>query len=431
MAQFKEVWENMGDGIRCHYISCDKFKSEYFSIQFIVPMAEETAALYALLPAVLNRGCATFPTKAALCRRTEELYAAGISGRVFKRGECQIIAFSAEMLNDRFSYDGTEIRKGTLQLLFDFLFRPLTVGGVFDAAYVESEKKVLSDKIRAMINNKAKYALTRCTEIMCEGERYGIPECGREEDVAKITPQTLWEAYLRILREARVEIFYIGDAPHETIKTLARSFTDAIKERKPLSLPTCVRKKVETVREAEETVSAVQGKLTLGFRIGHVDKVALRLFNAVYGSSPVSKLFMNVREKMSLCYYCQSTCDLTKGIMLVYSGIENKNFEVAKKEILNQLDEIRAGHITEDEFFCAKQSLCDMCRSVSDSPAALESWYLSAALTEDMRTPDEVAEAICALTPSDMMKVAAEIDLDTVYFMRGTATETESETEEN
>lgn len=431
MPELKECKEEVGHGITCHYIPCDKFKSEYFSVHFILPLRKESAALYALLPAVLSRGCLSFPTKEALCRRTEELYAAGISSRVSKRGECQTITFSAEMLNNRFSYDGTEIRRGTFSLLYDTIFRPLTEDGIFVRSYVESEKKLLLDKIRAQINNKTKYALTRCVDFMCEGEPYGISECGREEDVAQITSAGLFDAYLALLREARVEIFYIGDAPYDTVKSLVAPFVSAMTERNPVTIPDCVHKTVDTSRTVEEQVSAVQGKLTLGFRIKEADKDAIRLFNAVYGASPVSKLFMNVREKMSLCYYCQSVCDTTKGIMLVYSGIENKNFAVAEQEILHQLEEIRKGHISEDEFFCAKQSLCDIYRSVSDSPTAIENWYLGAALSGDNRSVSEVAEHIRALEPADVAKVAAQIVLDTVYFMRGTGALPEGQEEEN
>jgi predicted Zn-dependent peptidase len=189
------------------------------------------------------------------------------------------------------------------------------------------------------------------------------------------------------------------------------------------------------VQRVCEKVSAVQGKLAMGFRTGITaettvkERVALSLFNMIYGLSPVSKLFMNVREKRSLCYYCASRNDNIKGTLFVYSGIENKNVAVAEEEILLQLDAIKKGEITEEEMLCAKEGFRDTARSVADSPISLEQWYLTRALHGDALTPEQIAEIVDSLTVEDVMKVAARITLDTVFFFEGTAQKEDKESE--
>lgn len=44
----------------------------------------------------------------------------------------------------------------------------------------------------------------------------------------------------------------------------------------------------------------------------------------VFGGGPYSRLFMNVREKLSLCYYCSARLIRGKGIIVIQSGIEKK-----------------------------------------------------------------------------------------------------------
>ena len=74
----------------------------------------------------------------------------------------------------------------------------------------------------------------------------------------------------------------------------------------------------------------------LGFRAGTAepdgDVAAARLMNALLGGTPHSLLFRNVREKLSLCYYCASSYDRLKGILLVDSGVDGQNAGRAKEE---------------------------------------------------------------------------------------------------
>ena len=135
---------------------------------------------------------------------------------------------------------------------------------------------------------------------------------------------------------------------------------------------------------------------------------------------------MNVREKLSLCYFCYASVDGLKGTMLTVAGIKNENKEIAEKEILVQLGEIVRGNITDDEFLCAKQSLFNTYRAIFDSPTGIEGWYLVRACANLFTTVEEAHTAIEGLRKEDVMAVAAKITLDTVYFMRGISSDGEA-----
>jgi len=412
-------------GITLYYIPSDKFTSNYFSVHFLAPLRGETAAQYSLLAKVLKKGCRAYPTQELIAKRAEELYAAVVTSGVTKIGEMQSFFFSSLALDNRFSFDGEDIGEGAFSLLRSLLTDPYLENGVFSEEIVTREKQTLCDRIRAQINNKSTYAVKRCREIMCEKENYRFALDGTVEDVLKIESAELYRLYKTLLASAPIKMFYIGAEDLQTVTERVNTLCASLDERSGEIAPTeCVRKAV-SVKRVTETVNAVQGKLVLGFRTacmgGEENAAALSLFDTVYGSSPISKLFMNVREKLGICYYCSSKCDLNKGIMFVSCGVENTNAQAAEKEILSQLRETANGVITEKELAYAKAALKDSLLSVSDSQGSVESWYLNYCVRDVMCSPEQIWEKIEKLTAEDVQRAAADITLDTVYFLEGTA----------
>ena len=417
---------SLGNAITFRYLPTEKFTTDYFSVHFILPLDSKTVAGYSLLTKLFKKGCRAYPSQGALARRLEELYASTLEISVSKQGEGQMISLGMDVLSSRFIFDGSPVSLDANALLADVLLDPYLENGVFSFASVEREKSALKDQLRASINNKKTYVLKRCREIMCEGEPYSLALEGSEADIDACTPASLYALYLKMLREATVEMFYIGREPLSVAEERARLLVARLGERSPIAQNTVFCPQApKRVKRVKETVRAVQGKLALGFRTGIdqnaslEEKDALLLFNMIYGTSPVSKLFLNVREKLSLCYYCASRNDNQKGVLFVHSGVENDKAEAAEKEILLQLDAIKAGHVSEDEMLAAKQAFRDLTRSVADSPFTLEQWYLTRTLQGDSRTPEQMNEAIDALTIADVVRAAKRVTLDTVFFLEG------------
>ncbi len=423
------VTKELKQGITLHYIACDKFTSNNFTVHFILPLSKEKASAYCLLARVLKKACAKYPSQETINKRLEELYASSVGAGVTKLGENESFFVSVNMLDNRFSFDGTDIEEDALALAKEILFAPLLEDGVFSEQIVAREKKTLIDRIRAQINNKSTYALSRCREVMCENEAYRFSLMGTEEDVEKITPAGLYDSYLDVLACARVEIIYVGNASFDDMCESASRFCDGLSPRNSALWETEVRLYADKVRYVTEKTHATQGNLVLGFRIAcrenEEDALAVMLFDAVYGSSPVSKLFMNVREKLSLCYHCSSRYDRHKGIMMVTAGIENKNAKIAEDEILAQLNEIRKGNVTEQELLYAKEALRDGLRTVSDSQSSIENWRLHQTVRSQFMSPEQTEAEIQSLTLDDVKRVASRITLDTVYFLEGDGGEEE------
>jgi predicted Zn-dependent peptidase len=225
-----------------------------------------------------------------------------------------------------------------------------------------------------------------------------------------------------VLSRARVEIFAVGNFDFDTLcETFRASFAQADRKEvytistKPLSAPK------ETVKTVYERQNIAQGKLSLGFYTGITaaddNYTTMQILNAVYGAGVTSKLFCNVREKLSLCYYCGSSDNAQKGFMTVNSGIEFKNEKKAADEILAQLEEIKNGNISESELRDAKLALIDSAERIADSAVNTLNWYFSGVMNGKILTPAEKREKIEAVTVADIVEIAKNIRLDTYYFL--------------
>ena len=349
-------------GVFFNAITETKFKSNLISLRFIAPLDEKTAAKNALLFPVLLRGSKNFPDIGSIRREEESVYDTDISDGVYKRGDTQILEMRMSLLDNRFSIDGMDITERAVRLLFDILFSPLTEDGVFLEEYVESEKQMLIDDIRAQINDKRRYAMQRLSEEMFSDDVFGISELGTLGSVEAITAKALTEQYRELFSRARIEIFAVGSFDFAALREAFRARFAASKrsylyqtETRPMQ---SARASVKRVCERQ---NIAQGKLAMGFCTGvtvrDADYTAMQLLNIIYGAGVTSKLFLNVRERLSLCYYCGSSENGQKGFMTVHSGIEFKNEQKAADEILAQLNEIKKGNISENELRDAKLAL--------------------------------------------------------------------------
>ncbi len=418
----------IADGIRLHYDPADKFKSNELTVSFLLPLQKETAALNSLLPNVLTRATEHYPTFTALNDRTSDLYGASISIDTEKKGDVFCLSISFAMLRNELIPDGTDVLGGTLDLLQEILYRPLLENGVFSERIVALEKENAIAAIKSLIGNKRAYAGVRLIDEMCKNERYSVRANGTVADTEAITPKSLYSHYLEVLKTAQIELFFIGSCDPSALADRLRAIF-AHQERKPLPLPqTEIIKRAAQSKEIVEKQSAKQSNLVLGFRgvptrTDLTRNAAFAVFCDLYGISPTGKLFMNVREKKSLCYFCRAAARAQKGILLVQAGIAAKDKEQALAEILYQLSLCQQGEISDEEIFMAKREITNTFRAIFDQPSSLQNYYLGTCIDKIDYSIDEYLTAVNAVTKEEIIAAANGLTLDTVFFLEGTEQE--------
>ena len=388
----------LAEGVHLTYLPARKFKTSLLSAQFVTPLRRETAGANALLAAVLRRGTVSCPDMGALSAKMDNLYDASIDYTVRKKSENPCVGFVASFIDDRYAPDGERLLEPAAALLGELICDPVTYHGRFVPEYFESEKTNLLEAIRSLINDKRDWADSRLLRALCDGEAYAVPRLGDEETVDKLQALKVYTQYRDLISTAPLEIIYNGSADLERVKqALAAAFA---------TLP----------HEEARVISTAE---PLGFSCGSDDMPALLMGNTLFGGSSNSKLFLNVREKLSLCYYASSLYHRQKGLITVSSGIEFQNYQRAYDEIMAQLEAVQKGELEDWELEGARSTLLNSYATVGDSQGKLENFYLGQAATGQHETPADLARAIQDMTAERIYRAMSTVKLDTVYFLKG------------
>lgn len=411
-------------GITLRCFPDDRFKQSCLSIQILRPLLAEEAAMNALIPAVLLRGCTAAPDLRAVTLRLDDLYGASVGELVRRVGDLQTTGFYCNFIADRYTLDGEALLAPMTEFVGQLLFEPVTEKGIFRKSYVESEKKNLISTLQTQLNDKRVYAGSRLLETMCQNDPFGVPRLGRVEDAKKITPKKLYAHYRKILKESRIDLFYVGPQPAAQVAAVLKPLFDRLdRDYKPLPGQTPFRGGPE--HHVTETMDVTQGKLSIGYTTPitsrHPDFAAMQVLNTLFGAGMTSKLFVNIREKQSLCYDIGSGYYGSKGILTVSAGIDWEKEQLVRTEIEKQLIACQNAQISQEELTGAKESLCSSLLGTHDSPGAIEGYYESGALSGLGITPEEYIANIQAVTAADCARAAATLNLHSSFFLKGGA----------
>ncbi len=409
------------DNINLYYVKDDKYKTTSITAYVNRRLKREEVTKNALLSKVLARGTSKYNTIETINEHLENLYGTLYSIDVLKKANVQCLQCSVSNISDK--YTGENITAESTKLMLDFLFDPYVVDGVFDKDYVEGEKQNLKDDIEAIVNDKRSYANMRVIEEMCKDEDNAIMDCGYVEDLPGINNANLYEHYKNIIFASPIDIYVVGDTDIENIKNVISQYLSQYQfDIADIACDKLV-KKAEQIKYVDECMAVNQGKLAIGLRTGiNIDNplyYALLVGNSIFGAGAHSKLFNNVREKMSLCYYASSRLDKFNALMIVSSGIEFANYEKAKSEIFVQLDAVKQGDFTDDELQIAKSFIINSYNSFFDSPYMLKDYYFGQKFCTNKDSLEAAIAKVDAVTKQDIIDAFSHIAADTVYFLKG------------
>ena len=427
-----------------------KFKTEMLSLSSALPIVEQKPYMTSLLLAVLLRGTKSYPDISAINRRLDYLFGTELSVRNFYRGDAQVFGLCANILGKEYLPDDASERETLLgevvKIMQEVFFSPaLDENGLLCASYVESEKKLQCDAIRAKKNHPQSYAMDRCRKLTFDNEPCGIPLYGTEEEVMAVTPEELTAYWKDLTQNLSLHAFYVGASSTESVIDALAEGLD-IQEVNPETIeqnhPSIPLTDVKTLPQREdeqrvcEDLPVHQSALVLSMRTPAAVQddgfFACTFYNELLGSSsPVSKLFINVREKLGLCYSCFSTYNAYKGALTICCSLEKEHLEKAEKEIRAQLAALAAGDITDAEWQAAQKSMENAYRQLSDSPSAMEVYYLGRALAGVSISPEECSARIASISREEVIRVAQQMKIDTVFVLHPTGGGEEENDEED
>lgn len=417
----------IANGVRACFVNSDRFKTNIMSVHIVLPLESDMEA-NSLLCYMLRRRCAKYPSMTYLNRRLAELYGASLACGISKNGDSQDICFRIVSVSDRFALSDEGISKNCTELLLDVLFDPKLENGNFCDEDIELEKRLLIEKIEGEFSEKRVYAKDRLIEEMFKGSAYGKGRFGDKDEIKNVTNERLLKAWKSYLENAVIQFNFVGETD-ESVKALLCEKFASIDRSNVVKIETEFKATADEVKKVDEKLAVKQGKLVMGLRTGleseNENFFPTRVMTDMFGGGPYSKLFMNVREKMSLCYYCSARFSKDKGIILVQSGIEDENEKKATDAILAELDNMKKGNFTSEEIENSKKGLTDAFLSVGDTPESIDAWIGARVLEEDIILPQEYAEKINLVTAEEIKAAAEKVTLDTIYMLSGDSTASE------
>lgn len=426
-------------GVSLTVYPTDRFKVGMFSLSLLFPLEREASCARTLLFSVLRRGNETYPTLEAINRRLDELYATPYRVRNRQMGEYQCLGFSADLLGERYLPEPMDLFGGVLSMMEQMLFHPLLEDGQLTSHYVEAEKKNAVDAVRSIKNHASAYALVEFLKYFCEGLPMGHMLCGTEDEIAAVSGHVLTEQWRQMLLSAPIRCFYVGSMDVQTVASRLRRMLTAAFDRmglqrsvfpvpaRPISMPPARL----TPQRIETEHPSGQCHLIIGIRTGiscaSPEFFAMMLCHEILGMSPISRLFVHVREKHGLCYSCSSEYQIDSGDIIIRCGISEQNRALAEQAILEQLDVMKRGAFNDAEWNAARKSLDNNYRQIGDSTRSIARFYELRAILGVDQTPESCYDRFAALTREQVIEAAQHLTVDTVLFQRGTEDEGEEE----
>lgn len=395
--------------MKINKLQSNKFKTNLVALFITVPLTKENCTKNAILTSVLRRGTNNLKTQEEISKRLEELYGAGFNCGVDKLGNYHVLKFYLETLENTYTLNNENLLQEGVNLLLDIVFNPLVENNGFNKLYVDQEKINLQRLIESRKDNKELYAKERCLENIFADESYSLYKYGSVDDLASINEINLYAYYKELLKNCKIDLYITGNnidnikVPKIPSKNLPQIPNMHIAPSKP-----------NIVNEIQDVT---QGKLIIGLDVDDKNKTAVSMYNTILGGGANSKLFQNVREKASLAYSAGSSYIRRKNVILIQTGIEIENYDKAVKIIEEQLEDMKNGKISDDEFNSAKQLIVSSIELIEESKEDMITFYFDQNLFEEHLNITEYKEMIKKVTKDDVIKVAQKVKEDTIYFL--------------
>ncbi len=391
-------------------LKTNKFKTNLCSIFLTLPLRKDTVTKNALLVSVLRRGFDKLKTQEEISKKLEEMYGAGFNCGVDKIGNYHVLKFYLETIDNQYTLEKENLLQEGIDLLIGIVFNPLIENSGFKKEYVKQEKENLKKILLTKKDNKAQYANERCIEEMFEGEAYSIYKYGYIEDIDEIDEKSLYEHYKKIINECKIDLFITGDSI-ENVKVPDIKG----KQIQKININHIPHDKVKVIKE---NLDVTQGKLIIGLNMPKEDKAAVAMYNTILGGGANSKLFQNVREKASLAYSAGSSYIRRQNTIFIKTGIEIKNYEKTLNIIKEQLEDMKNGKISDEEFNAAKKLITASIEAIPESEEDMITFYFDQRLFDDNLTVQDYLNKINNVTKEQVIQIAKKVSMDTIYFLK-------------
>lgn len=426
--QYKKLENN---GYNLHIIKTKRFKNIQIRFNLKRPIKKEEITIRNILNDILINTTKKYPTIRDIEIKTEDLYNFGANSSCYKSGNYSIMSFSCNFLNEKYTEEG--MLEQSISFFLDFIFDPNVKENKFETAPFIYTKEYLKNDIESIKDDPRRYSLIRLREEMDPESPISYRGNGYIEDLDKITEENLYKYYLDVLKNDVIDIFVLGDVDTEEVQSIIEKYMPKNRKQPSYNIEHCITNEQtrNEINEVEETENFNQSKLSVGIKVYDMDdyekKYTLNALTFILGGSGDSKLFKKLREENSLCYYVSCSPSMLSSDMVITSGIDSNDYEKAVDLIKECIEEIQNGNVSKEDVEQEINVYLNSCLEIYDSPASIINSYLSHEYLGNDVIEEKLKKAK-EMTPDKIIELAKKIKIDTIYLLKGGATDAESST---
>lgn len=417
----------INEGIKLHIINRDTFKTDLTCITLTVPLTREIVTKNALIPLMLRRGTTKFQSQYEINRALENMYGANLNAALKHVGDSIMHEYYIDSLDNEYALDNENILEENLNMLLDVVFNPILKDGKLNEEFLNIEKDNLKILINSKKDDKDSYAYNNCISCMYHEEGFGLYKYGYEEDVDSITIDEITDYYYWFIDNAKIDIFVSGKINEEYLENYIRNneLIKKLKGRKETYVSSDdtvdTKESVDSEKVIFESMDITQGKLVIGLDIHSVQpnlRAIELMYNSLLGESASSLLFQNVREKASLAYTAKSNLVAVKRNVFIRCGINIEDYDEALKLIREQLEIIKNGAFSDDEFDDAKMSIISGLDILMEEQTSEILYFIAREYSDKDKKFEEYISDIMKVTREDVIELAKTVNINTIYFLK-------------
>lgn len=406
---------------KLHLIKTSKFRTTTIRVILKDELKKENITKRNVLADLITYSTYNYKTRKELVEKCQDLYSVQLYTRDYRIGNYNTINITMSFLNEKFTEPGME--EESIKLLGEILFNLNVKDEKFDYDSFNFIKRSNEQVIGTIKEDPVKYSAIRMLEEMGPNEPFSYHEFGYIDDLNQIDNENIYEYYQDVISKSIVDIYVIGDYDSIEMESYFHKymkFKTFKREKKNLIIEHS--KYLKTPKIIKEDFDSNQSKLTIGCKIKNLTErernYVLSLYNIILGSSPKSKFFKNIREKHSLCYYISSSLNKLDNILLIRSGISNKNFDKITSLIKKEMKDIEKGNFTDEDLEDAKNIYITRMNEILDNQDAIIDTFI-ASDTFNLGTIDERCEEIKTITKDEIIKLSKKVKMDTIFLLEG------------
>jgi len=399
----------------------DKFKTININISYEQEFANEKTAARALLARLLRNSSKFYPSKRSISMKLQDLYDAKLGVSYNRVGRASVTNFSLTVVNDEYLHSEDRLLAGSIAFLNQVINHPNVQHDTFSQAKLEEERRLLLDEIKAVYNNKGRFALNEMIEAMFATELYGKKVYGTVDQINQITVEDVYEEYMELVHNSKIYVYAVGDIEKTKFLNTFDQELKLISVEKEVSLIDDETKEVTAVKEIIKQENMNQSKLNIGFRtdvlVGGRLYYAMLVLGSLLGGHTNSRFFQVVREEHSLAYHIGTIYGLNKGVMVVTAGIDAGKYHQVMDLIMEEINKINQGIIDLDLIELTKISLNNELLELFDSPSGMVGIIQKEIDFLGYFNLEKMIRLVAEVTKEEIVEACQTLILDTIYLL--------------